>query len=353
MHKIKILGAGPAGLGAAINLAKAGYEVDVFEKNQDVGKRFRGDLQGLENWSEKGDVLAHLQEMNIEVNFDCDPFAEFRVTDGFRLETITFKKPFFYLVKRGPLKGSLDQGLKKQALQAGVRIHFGQTLLKPDIAATGPISREIAGIDKGIVFKTKIKDIAIGMVNEQSDVKGYSYLLVTKGYGCMGTVLVDQLDAVNRCLEKTKQLFSGLIDLDIRNPRPMGGVASFSTKNIFQENGTRYVGEAAGIQDLLWGYGIRSALTSGFLAARSIITGKSYDILARKQFHHKLKAGVVNRFFWEKLVSKRFPFFMNKLKTSKDPFPFFYSFHQFNRIQKLLYPVARYSLRRRYPTLRL
>jgi len=139
--------------------------------------------------------------MNIEVNFDCDPFAEFRVTDGFRLETITFKKPFFYLVKRGSLKGSLDQGLKKQALQAGVRIHFGKTLLKPDIAATGPISREIAGIDKGIVFKTKIKDIAIGMVNEQSDVKGYSYLLVTKGYGCIGTVLVDQLDAVNRCLQ--------------------------------------------------------------------------------------------------------------------------------------------------------
>jgi len=133
----------------------------------------------------------------------------------------------------------------------------------------------------------------------------------------------------------------------------MGGVGSFSTKNIFQENGTRYVGEAAGIQDLLWGYGIRSALTSGFLAARSIITGKSYDILARKQFHHKLKAGVVNRFFWEKLVSKRFPFFMNKLKTSKDPFSFLYSFHQFNRFQKLLYPLALFYMRRRYPALRL
>ena len=32
IEKVKIAGAGPAGLTAAINLAKAGYQVDVFEK---------------------------------------------------------------------------------------------------------------------------------------------------------------------------------------------------------------------------------------------------------------------------------------------------------------------------------
>lgn len=53
MKSIKILGAGISGLTAAINLAKAGYKVDVFEKNKDVGVRFGGDLQGLENWSER------------------------------------------------------------------------------------------------------------------------------------------------------------------------------------------------------------------------------------------------------------------------------------------------------------
>lgn len=61
MKQIKILGAGISGLTAAINLAKAGYKVDVYERNKDVGMRFGGDLQGLENWSDKEDVLEMLR----------------------------------------------------------------------------------------------------------------------------------------------------------------------------------------------------------------------------------------------------------------------------------------------------
>ena len=53
MKEVKILGAGLSGLTAAINLAQIGYKVDVYEKNKDVGMRFHGDLQGLENWSKK------------------------------------------------------------------------------------------------------------------------------------------------------------------------------------------------------------------------------------------------------------------------------------------------------------
>jgi predicted NAD/FAD-dependent oxidoreductase len=45
---IRILGVRLAGLSAAINLAKAGYEVDVFEKTKFVAGRFHGDIQGLE-----------------------------------------------------------------------------------------------------------------------------------------------------------------------------------------------------------------------------------------------------------------------------------------------------------------
>lgn len=61
---IKILGAGLSGLSAAITLAKAGQPVDVFEVENEVGKRFRGDLEGLENWSEK--LLLTL----ISINFN-------------------------------------------------------------------------------------------------------------------------------------------------------------------------------------------------------------------------------------------------------------------------------------------
>ena len=53
MKEAKIIGAGLSGLTASIILAQRGYKVDVYEKNKDVGMRFNGDLQGLENWSEK------------------------------------------------------------------------------------------------------------------------------------------------------------------------------------------------------------------------------------------------------------------------------------------------------------
>ena len=48
---ITIAGAGIAGMTAAINLAKAGFEVEVKEMRSEVGARFDGDFQFLENWT--------------------------------------------------------------------------------------------------------------------------------------------------------------------------------------------------------------------------------------------------------------------------------------------------------------
>ena len=61
MQRIRIAGSGPAGMTAAINLARAGLPVTVFEKHPDSGQRFQGDLQGLENWSGNGDYGAAVQ----------------------------------------------------------------------------------------------------------------------------------------------------------------------------------------------------------------------------------------------------------------------------------------------------
>jgi flavin-dependent dehydrogenase len=54
--QIHIVGAGPSGLTAAINLARAGFKTIVYEKYSDVGIRFSGESQGLEIWSMKENV---------------------------------------------------------------------------------------------------------------------------------------------------------------------------------------------------------------------------------------------------------------------------------------------------------
>ena len=54
---------------------------------------------------------------------------------------------------------------------------------------------------------------------------------------------------------------------------------NFHLKHAATSNGSRFVGEAAGFQDYLFGLGIRYALTSGSLAARSILEERDYDEL--------------------------------------------------------------------------
>ncbi|MFH1978366.1 MAG: NAD(P)/FAD-dependent oxidoreductase [Candidatus Aenigmatarchaeota archaeon] len=355
MKNIKILGGGPAGLSAAINLAKAGYEVDVFERNKDAGHRFLGDLQGLENWSEKIDVLERFRKMNIIINFDCDPFTDYAFYNGYRVWKLSEKAPSFYAVKRGGIKGSLDQGLKKQSLEVGVKIHFGSTIpeTKADIIATGPIQKELLAADKGVTFKTKMEDVAIMLFNNKAAYNGYGYLLVTKGYGCLCTVVDIKSRNVRESLEETKRLFSNIVDLDIKNPHNVGGTGCFSNQNIFQKENRLYVGESAGLQDFFWGFGIGLAITSGFLAAKSIIENKNYEKLAKAKFRNKMKAGVSNRFFWENFNFRNYTLIMNWLFKS-NTIPKMHSLYNFNHpLQRLSYPIALYYMRKQSPHLRL
>lgn len=351
LPRFRIAGAGPAGLAAGIYLARSGCRAELFERRRDCGARFRGDLQGIENWSSSVDALEELENLGIALDFQYTPFYTVTHTNGRRAVVHRFNRPAFYLVKRGTAPDTLDQSLKRQALEAGAILRLGETLSpgEADLVATGPGSKKIFAVDCGIVFQTDASDLAVVLTRDSAGVKGYSYLLVAKNYGCLCTVLFDQFDRARECLEEARRILLDQYPINLFRPRPAGGVGRFSFPPEFQAGNALFVGEAAGLQDFLWGFGIRTAIRSGHLAARSLLEGADYVAQACQQFAPRLRAGVVNRFLWELLRVANYRLLMAILH--RGGLPLLQSFYGYNALQRLLFPLARGVLRRRYSPL--
>ncbi len=227
---VTVLGAGPSGLSAAINLAKEGHAVEVFERRRRVGERFNGDLQGMENWSSKIDVGERLEEMGIQINFEFTPFNRLAITNLCKQVEFNLSRPAFYLVRRGPFPGTLDHGLAAQARELGVRIHLGKTRseAEADIVATGPISGRVFVVARGMTFQTTQDDLAIAILGDAVAYRGYAYLLITDGQGSMCSTVMGRSHRAEACLRRAKEAFSKLVSLDIVKPRKFAGLGSFS-----------------------------------------------------------------------------------------------------------------------------
>ena len=299
---ICISGAGPAGLAAAITLAKSGRPVEVFERRSHVGSRFHGDYQGLENWSIKRDVLGELGDFGIEPDFTGPPFSAGRLYNPRLIyKDIRLKRTMFYLVKRGPGPDTLDSALERQAQRLGVTITYNQRLPdeQADIIATGP--RDPRAVAAGVTFKTDHKDFACVAVGDTVAPQGYAYLLIANGQGTMATVLFTQFERASDCLARTIDLFMKQLHLETSNCQRWGGYGTFGTPTTAIKGQSLLVGEAAGFQDFLFGFGIRSAMLSGCLAAQSIITGENFDMLWRRRLQRQIRSSNVNRNLYARL----------------------------------------------------
>lgn len=351
MRKIKILGAGLSGMSAAINLAKAGYEVEMFEKNPDSGMRFHGDMQGLENWSSEEGVMESLAKMHIDADFEFTPFYKVSFSNMKETKEFSYNRPLFYLVKRGNIKGSIDQAMKKQALDIGIKINYNKTIdkKKADIVATGPQFKHLAIADKGVVFKTDLPDMAVGLINDKAAYKGYGYLLVANGYGCLCTCIFDDLKRLDDCYNVTEKFFTKKYKFKINNSKPVGGVGYFTLRNIFTKGKTFYVGEAAGLQDFLAGFGMRTAIRSGYLAAKSIIEKTDYAKIADDEFGDYRKAGIINRYIWEHIDIDNYLSLLKSMNQVSNTTNFIRNVYDYSLIKSIEYPIALSYIKKQYP----
>jgi flavin-dependent dehydrogenase len=341
---MRIIGAGPAGLVSAIVLRDHGHPVTVFERSGDVGHRLNGDFQGLENWSSDIDVTDTLKSLGIDINFLCEPyFGGVVFCRGMEPAMVKSEKPIFYLVKRGSTPGSFDVGLKEQALARGVEIRFNSRvdhLEGQAIVGTGPKGADIIAV--GVTFDTNMEDTAAVVLDNDIAPGGYAYLLVNKGYGTMATVLCRDFSRREECFKKMLRFFHGNLELKIRNRRKFGGIGNFFLRNTQVQNEKLYIGETAGFQDCLWGFGMRYSVVSGYLAAKSIVDSSDYDVMWKRELGPMLETSLVNRYLITKFGHVAYRYLTRKLRDG-DPVRFLKGHYNRSTTKRLLLPFARKS----------
>ena len=341
---IEIVGAGPAGLAAAITAARGGARVVVHERAPRVGARFHGDFQGLENWTTEGDVLDELAGVGVRADFAPAPFRRQVGYDPSGGEhDVRAHEPLYYLVRRGPGAGTLDESLRRQAEEAGVEIRFGAAagaLPRGGVFAGGPRRGEVVAV--GWLCECDLPDGAWVVLGERFAPGGYAYLLVHGGRATLSTCLFHRLREARACL-RTRAFLERRIGLVLRAPRPFGGIGNVGLPRTAIAGDTLLAGEAAGFQDPLWGFGIRHAILSGHLAATALLAGRpgDYDRLWRGRLAGTIRASLVNRWFYGRLGDRGYHLMLRALARAGDPRAWLRRRYADSPLKRLLFPLVR------------
>jgi flavin-dependent dehydrogenase len=340
---IRIAGAGPSGLAAAIILARAGRAVEVHEAKRDVGTRFIGDLQIIEGASEREPVPDFLDRLGIERNFyfRAADWATFYDHRGVGRE-IRSNEPYGWFIHRGAEEGTLDRGLLAQAQSAGAKVLFNSRLSpdQADIVATGPASPD--GLAREMTWHTDADELIDVYFNHKLAPGGYSYLFILDGVATFGCAIVADFKQIDSYFDHSLAAAQRLHYFDVPADARTGySYMNFHLKRAATANGSRFVGEAAGFQDYLFGLGIRYALTSGSLAARSILEERDFDELWKSELQGKQETSLVNRFLYESGGNFGLSMFVRQAARAKDFHRYLSGWHRSRWWKSLLSPVIR------------
>ena len=346
---VAIAGAGPAGLAAAITLARAGRRVVVHEASGEVGHRFQGDLQGLENWTSEEDVLDEWRRLGITTEFERLPCRAGVAFDARgRSYRVRSGAPLFYTVERGPGPRALDTALLAQARALGVDVRFNNRLARIDgagILAAGP--RAADAIAVGYHFETTLEDGFWLVCDDALAPEGYAYVLVMRGRGTLKSCMFAGFKQEALHVRRTVEAFERLLGLRMANPREHGGAGNFRIPRSAYSGSHPVAGEQAGFQDSLWGFGMRYAIASGVLAARSLLEGTDYDASWRREVGPRLRAAVVNRAIYSTLGNRGYAWLLRAQERAGDARRFLHRWYRPSWTGRLLFPWARIRYRSR------
>ncbi len=293
---LRIVGAGVSGLTAAIQLARHGASVEVFERRADSGPAHSVRCDAVENWTSPDDFCTDLRRWSIDgAPFHQPTSLEVRTFDGV-CHPVTQARPLLYLVKRGNQEGCLDWALKRQALDLGVRIRYGETQPRQnaDIWAVGSEGRGFF-LDVGITFRASQPNRAVILFDGRIAPRACAYLFTVNGVGTLAVLLTRQMRSARELLGNAIDAFQRVAPFDMREAKMRSGFGGTLCALNSGPSVPLVIGEAAGFLDYLWGFGIRYAMLSASLAAGALLEGSCYEDLVAREIAPLVQCSLINR----------------------------------------------------------
>lgn len=285
-ERIHVVGAGLAGLTAAINLAREGFRVVVHEKQAKVGGRqaFRPDPAGS-----PFDLGRLARYTGIDITPAVYPLSESRYNLWGESYRVSFPGSVTcFMVERGRRKTSLDTFLYDLALQAGATFSFGECLAsRSDFEALPPGSILATGLEEGsfetlgIPCEPAYAWCGKGRVPFQEPSVTIYLGPFTKDYGFSCTVngvaLGFLFQRSNPLTEADQAAFQSLVEASERytlkgwKEAGFGACPSRSIRNprLFWEDKI-LAGSVGGNMDPLMNFGMLPAMLSGKIAATAV-----------------------------------------------------------------------------------
>lgn len=304
---VRIAGGGLSGLATATLLARDGFEVEVFDRKLGGGGRFAGGWQVIENGTQELDALDELRALGYEVDFPAVPATRATFLDGLggRWE-IRSEKPYAYFVRRGATEGSLDDWLRRHARTVGVALREGAGApADAEVVATGP--RQADGVAREVVFRSDLADTIAVLFDPAVTPSGYAYLFCLGGHATFGVAQVRHVHALDKAQVAAWERFRaqfGSFSVDLIHEG--GQYMNFFLPRALSDNAGRWhVGEAAGVQDFLYGLGNRLALRSAAVVAGAM-AGKSDGRALQTELLRPMRTTIALRWFYERLGRRGF-----------------------------------------------
>lgn len=286
--KIAIIGAGAAGLSCALELRRYGVTPVIFEKKSYIGEVFALPAAALRIFNPNYlDPIRHLKR---RYSLDVAPLnAIEEITMIGPSKEISVKGKLGYTIKRGRDKDSIENqiaGRLDSCIQYDSYVTIGDIEKEFDYVVVATGTSDFAK-ERG-VFSDSFNIFArsatiIGDFNENAvrmwlnndyAKNGFAYVMPFNKKEARVTLMINNIafhelnfywelflrtEGINYTMTETRDMED---NLGVVNPLCIG--------NIY------FVGDAAGLVDDFIGFGVISAVESGFMAARSIVKNIDY-----------------------------------------------------------------------------